>query len=203
MIDVTLGMDPELIVHAYTHGVFPMPLFDTKVVGWFSPMARGILPLDGLRVTRSLRKSAKRYAMTVDHAFDRVVAACADPVRPHGWINGEVAACYTELHRMGMAHSVEVWDAEGRLCGGLYGVGVGGLFAGESMFHDPEFGRDASKAALIALVERLTADGVRGRLLDVQWKTTHLETLGVVEMPRPTYLARVRQALRLPGPDWS
>lgn len=203
MIDATLGMDPATILDAYRQGVFPMPILDGHVVGWFSPMDRAILPLDELRVSRSLRKTAKRYTITVDEAFDRVLSACADPRRPHGWINDQVEECYTWLHREGVVHSVEAWDAAGRLCGGLYGVSLGGLFAGESMFHDPEFGRDASKAALIGLVERLTADGVAGRLLDVQWQTSHLASLGVVDVPRAAYLELLAQALTLPAPAWN
>lgn len=202
MIDVTLGMDRSLILEAYARGIFPMPILDTEVVGWFSPMKRAILPLDRLRVTRSLRKTAKRYTVTIDQAFDRVLASCADPRRPHGWINEEIAACYTGLHQEGIVHSVEAWDDQGRLCGGLYGLSLGGFFAGESMFHDPDIGRDASKAALMGLVDRLTSDGVGGRLLDVQWHTPHLASLGVVEVARPDYLSLLRTALPLPAPDW-
>lgn len=197
----TMGLTPELTLHAYRHGVFPMPL-GHGVVGWFSPMQRGILPLDGLRVTRSLRKSAKRFTVTTDRAFQDVLDRCADPDRPNGWIDEAIVWDYTELHRRGVVHSVEVWDSEGRLCGGLYGVGIGGLFAGESMFHDPVHGRDGSKVALIALVGVLTGDGVTGRLLDVQWRTNHLATLGVIEVPRQRYLRLLQAALELPAPDW-
>ncbi|WP_432559993.1 leucyl/phenylalanyl-tRNA--protein transferase [Granulicoccus sp. GXG6511] len=197
----TVELSPALILHAYRHGVFPMP-FAPGLIGWFSPMRRGILPLDGLRVSRSLRKSAKRYRLTVDQAFGQVLARCADPARPHGWIDEAIARNYAELHHAGIVHSVEAWDAEGRLCGGLYGVNMGGLFAGESMFHDPVHGRDASKAALIGLVDLLTADGVGGRLLDVQWRTDHLASLGVIEVPRDRYLELLSAALELPAPEW-
>jgi leucyl/phenylalanyl-tRNA--protein transferase len=191
--------DAELVLTAYRHGVFPMPT--GGAMGWYSPVFRGILPLDGLRVTRSLRKSAKHYAVRVDTAFDAVLDACADPTRPHGWIDDDVRRIYTELHRAGIVHSVEAWTPDGQLAGGLYGVSLGGLFAGESMFHDPEIGRDASKVALIGLVERLAADG-RPRLLDVQWQTPHLASLGAIEIERAEYLARLEQALPMPAPDW-
>lgn len=202
LIGASLGMDPWVIVEAYSKGAFPMPL-DGQLVGWYSPLRRGILPLDGLRVSRSLRKSAQRYRITVDQAFTEVLDRCGDPRRPHGWINGDIVEIYTCLHAREIAHSVEAWDAEGRLAGGLYGVSLGGLFAGESMFHDARWGRDASKAALIGLVARLSAAGARGRLLDVQWRTDHLASLGVIEVPRREYLARLELALQLPPPDWA
>ena len=163
-------------------------------IGWWSPDPRGILPLDGLHVSRSLRRSLGRFELTVDAAFDHVVAACADPRRSGRWITAEVAAAYGELHRLGWAHSVECWRGD-LLAGGLYGVAVNGLFAGESMFHRVP---DASKAALVGLVELLRADGDPRRLLDVQWRTEHLARLGVVEVPRAEYLARLRTALQCP-----
>ncbi len=201
-IGASVELTPELILHAYRHGAFPMP-FAPGLIGWFSPMLRGILPLGSLRVTRSLRKSARRYSLTVDMAFDQVLARCADPQRPHGWIDAAIADAYAALRELGFVHSIEAWDDEGRLCGGLYGVSIGGLFAGESMFHDPEHGRDASKVALMGLVDILTGDGETGRLLDVQWRTDHLATLGVTEVPRTHYLELLRCALALPAPDWA
>jgi leucyl/phenylalanyl-tRNA--protein transferase len=165
-----------------------------RPIGWWSPDPRGILPLDGLRVTRSLRKSARRFEVRVDTAFDDVVAACADPRRRGAWITRELAAAYAVLHRLGWAHSVECWR-EGRLAGGLYGVAVGGLFAGESMFHRET---DASKVALVALVAILRRDGDPRRLLDVQWRTEHLATLGVIDVPRQEYLRRLTAALTCP-----
>ena len=170
-------------------------------MGWWSPLRRAVLPLDGLRVTRSLRKMLPRYEIRVDTAFDAVLAACADPRRPNGWIDGDVARVYRQLHRRGVAHSVEAWR-EGQLVGGLYGVGLGGLFAGESMFHDPKGGRDASKAALVALVDRMVAAGPVDRVLDVQWRTEHLASLGVVEVDRADYVARLPAALARPEPIW-
>jgi leucyl/phenylalanyl-tRNA--protein transferase len=146
-------------------------------------------------VSRSLRQSAKRFQLSFDLAFADVVSACADPHRPGGWINSEIQAAYQRLFDLGWAHSVEVWR-DGNLVGGLYGVAIGGLFAGESMFHRE---RDSSKVALLALVE-LLQDDLDGRLLDVQWVTPHLASLGVVEVTRDAYLARLRRALALPLP---
>jgi leucyl/phenylalanyl-tRNA--protein transferase len=164
-------------------------------MGWWSPDPRGVLPLDGLRVSRSLGKACRRYELRVDTAFDEVIAACADPSREGRWITAEIMAAYSRLHALGWAHSVEAWDADG-LAGGLYGVAIGGLFAGESMFHHRT---DASKVALVGLVDLLRADGL-DRLLDVQWRTDHLATLGVVEIPRTEYLTRLQSALELPLP---
>jgi leucyl/phenylalanyl-tRNA--protein transferase len=151
-----------------------------------------VLPLDGLRVTRSLRRSARRFEIRVDTCFERVVRACADPSRSDGWITDDFVVAYTRLHRLGWAHSVEVFDGAGVLAGGLYGVKVNGLFSGESMFHRQ---RDASKVALMGLVELMRATGMY--LLDVQWSTDHLASLGVVEIPRPEYLRRLAAAVAL------
>lgn len=193
--------DADLVLAAYRSGVFPMPA-DGGLMGWFSPIDRGVLPLDALRVPRSLRKTAKRYEIRFDTAFDSVLAACGDPSREGAWIDDDIARVYRRLHDAGIVHSVEAWTEDEQLAGGLYGVSIGGLFAGESMFHDPEIGRDASKAALIGLVSLLTADGTRGRLLDVQWLTPHLESLGVIEIDRGDYLELLDDALQLPGPTW-
>jgi leucyl/phenylalanyl-tRNA--protein transferase len=163
-------------------------------IGWWSPVARGVLLPGGLRVTRSLRRSSRRYSATFDTAFGAVLEGCADPAREGRWITPEIAAAYTRLHELGWAHSVEVWDADGHLAGGLYGLAIGGLFAGESMFHRS---RDASKVALRALADRCFADGDPRRLVDVQWATTHLRTLGVIEISRQEYRARLATALRL------
>jgi leucyl/phenylalanyl-tRNA--protein transferase len=203
LIAVSREFSADLVLEAYRSGVFPMPV-RAGVMGWFSPLRRGVLPLDGLRVSRSLRKMTARYEVTVDCAFDQVLARCADPRRPGGWIDGRIRGTYLELHAAGVVHSLEAWDAAGRLAGGLYGVSLGGLFAGESMFHDPVRGRDASKVALVALVARLRAAGEPDRrLLDVQWCTPHLATLGVVEVSRTAYLQRLGDALTLATPDWS
>jgi leucyl/phenylalanyl-tRNA--protein transferase len=172
-------------------------------MGWWSPDPRAIVPLDGLRVSRSLRRSCPRFDVRVDTAFSEVVEACADRRRPGGWITAEIRDAYVELNRLGWAHSVEAWSRDdGSLCGGLYGVAIGGLFAGESMFHRRT---DASKVALVGLVERLhdvaaRGTGPEGRLLDVQWRTDHLATLGAVEVSRRSYLDLLAIALALPLP---
>ena len=160
------------------------------LLGWWSPNPRGILPLDGLRVTRSLRQSAKRYEVRVDTCFGDVIRRCADPSRESGWITKDFIKAYTTLHRLGWAHSVEVFDREGHLAGGLYGVRIHGLFAGESMFYVQ---RDASKVALMALVGLMRDSGMT--LLDVQWRTDHLASLGAIDVPRDQYLRLLRDAL--------
>jgi leucyl/phenylalanyl-tRNA--protein transferase len=200
LIAMSEVFDADLVLTAYRHGVFPMPT--GGAMGWYSPVERGVLPLAELRVTRSLRKAAKHFEIRVDTAFDRVLDACGDPSRPHGWIDDDVRRVYRELYAAGNVHSVEAWTRAGELAGGLYGVSIGGLFAGESMFHRPDIGRDASKVALLGLVDRLSAAGDE-RLLDVQWRTPHLASLGVIEIPREDYLARLERALHLPGPDWT
>jgi leucyl/phenylalanyl-tRNA--protein transferase len=167
-----------------------------EVLAWWSPDPRGIIPLDGLIVSRSLRRSCTRYTVTIDRAFEDVIDACGDPSRPGGWISREIRTAYVRLHRLGVAHSFEAWSREdGSLAGGLYGVALRGLFAGESMFHRQ---RDASKVALVSLVEALR--GNETAILDVQWVTPHLASLGAVEIPRATYLARLPAALEAPLP---
>ena len=191
LLSVGGDLEPETIVDAYRRGIFPMDVSGLPgVLGWWSPDPRGILPLDRLRVTRSLRQSAKRFTTRVDTCFDAVIRACADPSREDGWITAAFTAAYTRLHAMGWAHSIEVFDREGRLAGGLYGVAVGGLFAGESMFHRE---RDASKVALVALVELMREKDMP--LLDVQWCTEHLASLGAIAIPRAEYFRRLASAL--------
>lgn len=185
-------LDVSTVFAAYRLGMFPMHL-ETGELAWWSPDPRGILPLDGLRVTRSLSKSARRFQVTVDAAFVDVMRECADRRRDSGWITEEFVETYSALHDLGWAHSVEVWSAAGDLVGGLYGLEIGGLFAGESMFHRE---RDASKVALMALVDALRAGG-GDRLLDVQWRTDHLASMGAIDVPRAAYLARLDEALQL------
>ena len=191
---VGLGADlePGTLLAAYRSGLFPMPA-RRRVVAWWSPDPRGILPLGsgGLRVSRSLRKSCGRFEIRVNTAFEDVIEGCADRRRPGRWIDRDIIRAYRRLHDMGWAHSVETWDERGRLAGGLYGVAIGGLFAGESMFHRQT---DASKVALVGLVSLLRsrpagADGFAGggRLLDVQWATPHLVSMGAVEVSRSRY----------------
>ncbi|MDX1449957.1 MAG: leucyl/phenylalanyl-tRNA--protein transferase [Acidimicrobiia bacterium] len=187
-------MSPGTVLQAYRRGLFPMHLPDGRL-GWWSPHPRGILPLDGIRVTRSLRRSLRRYSVTVDTAFGEVLAGCADPGRPGAWINDEIRSAYSELHEMGWTHSVEAWSGD-RLVGGFYGVAIGGAFFGESMFHRE---RDASKVALVRFVKAFSAGG--GVLLDVQWATSHLRTLGAIEITRSDYLVRLADAVAQPLPD--
>ena len=193
LIGVGADNEPGTILAAYRAGLFPMPVEADELMGWWSPDPRGVLPLDRLKVSRSLRRSMREFEFRVNHAFPAVLAACADPTRPHGWIDEQIRGAYLTLHELGWVHSVEAWQ-DGRLVGGLYGVALGGLFAGESMFHRV---RDASKAALVALVEALD-DGV-DRLIDVQWQTAHLASLGAEEWPRARYLAGLPHLLAQPS----
>ena len=197
---VGADLEPGTILAAYRAGLFPMPV-DKRNLGWWSPTPRAILPLDdgdggGVVVSRSLRKSCRRFEIRVDTAFEDVIDACGDPGRAGRWITPAIRAAYVSLHRMGWVHSVEAWSRDdGSLAGGLYGVAIGGLFCGESMFHRAT---DASKVALVGLVSLLSpSDG----LLDVQWRTPHLGTLGVVEIPREDYVRRVGAAVEKPLPD--
>ena len=187
---------PATLVAAYRQGLFPMAVDGAEpVLGWWSPDPRGIVPLDGLRVTKSMRQSAKRYEVRVDTCFADVIRACGDPSRESGWITGDFIEAFTAMHHLGWAHSVEVFDRSGRLAGGLYGVRIHGLFAGESMFHRQ---RDASKVALMALVALMRETGMT--LLDVQWRTEHLASLGAVEVDRARYLALLAEALETTRP---
>lgn len=202
LIGIGADLAPGTILEAYRQGLFPMEVERGGPLGWWSPDPRGVLPLDGVRVSRSLRRAIGRFTVSVDSCFIEVMRACADSRRDHGWITEDFIEAYTHLHRLGWAHSVEVWNDAGELTGGLYGIECGGLFAGESMFHRD---RDASKVALVALIERLTVDqeavmlaGHGPRLLDVQWVTDHLASLGAIEIPRVAYLRRLTEVLALP-----
>ena len=179
---VAVGADlaPGTLLAAYRAGLFPMPM-DGRRIAWFSPDPRGIVPLDGLRVSRSLRRSMRRYDVMVDTRFGEVMRRCADPSRESGWITRQFVDAYTALHELGWAHSVETYRG-GELVGGLYGVRINGLFAGESMFQTAP---DASKVALVHLVDWLKAAGAT--LLDVQWTTPHLVSLGAVDVSRDRY----------------
>jgi leucyl/phenylalanyl-tRNA---protein transferase len=179
-----------LLVAAYEAGYFPMAMEDGSI-RWFSPDPRGILPLDGFHASKRLLRvvRSRRYSLTVNQAFRAVIEACAADRDEGTWIDAAIQASYVALHDAGLAHSVEVWR-DGALVGGLYGVAVRGAFFGESMFHRET---DASKVALHALVGRLRERGYR--LLDVQWLTPHLASLGAIEIPRDDYLARLHAAL--------
>lgn len=196
VVGMGADLEPATLLSAYRHGLFPMPGDPSMPMLWWSPDPRGVLPLDGLKVSRSLRASVRRTEVRVDTAFDEVIRSCADPRRPSGWIDEEIVTAYTRLHELGWAHSVEAWQ-DGVLVGGLYGVAIGGLFAGESMFHRVT---DASKVALVGLVELLRDEHAARRLVDVQWQTPHLASLGVVEVPRTRYLELLHDALTLPLP---
>ena len=183
-------IDPELLLQGYRLGVFPMAIEDDSIE-WFSPDPRAILPLEGFHVPHVLRRLLRRrvFTTTIDKAFSEVIAACAE--REDTWINPEIIESYTRLHELGNAHSVEAWK-EGRLAGGLYGVAVGGAFFGESMFYSVT---DASKIALVALVEHLRAR--KFALLDTQWLTPHLQQFGGIEISRNHYLRVLRRAVEL------
>jgi leucyl/phenylalanyl-tRNA--protein transferase len=191
---MTALLDPDLLLRAYAIGVFPMAdSRDAKEVFWVEPRRRAIIPLDGFRFSRSLRKTVRSgaFAVTRDTAFDEVVIRCSE--RQETWINGPIKEGFGELHRLGHAHSIECWQ-DGELVGGLYGVKLGGAFFGESMF---SLRRDASKVALAWLVARLRVGGYR--LLDCQFMTEHLRSLGAVEITQPAYVSMLSAALSSSG----
>jgi leucyl/phenylalanyl-tRNA---protein transferase len=197
LVGMGADLEPGTLLAAYRRGLFPMPSDDPGLgMLWWSPVQRGVPPLHGLHLSRSLRQSLRRMEVRVDTAFDEVIWACADPDRDGAWIDDDILAAYSRLHDLGWAHSVEAWQDDD-LVGGLYGVAVDGLFAGESMFHRV---RDASKVALVALVELLRDEHADRRVLDVQWNTDHLASLGVVSVPRPTSLRMLEQAAGVPLP---
>jgi len=188
-------LSSSLLVSAYSTGWFPMAVDDGEI-RWYSPDPRGVIPLDAFHIPSRLARviRAGRFRVEIDCRFEEVMRACAETDRNDEdagtWISEEIVASYLELHRRGLAHSVETW-LDDRLAGGLYGVALGGAFFGESMFHHVT---DASKVALAALVERLRTRGLR--LLDVQWVTPHLEQFGAIEIPRDVYMTRLEQALK-------
>lgn len=196
LVGVGGDLAPGTLLAAYRSGVFPMGLGEhgAKPMGWWSPDPRGVLLPGGVAVSRSLRRSCRHFEIRVDSAFEEVLERCASPHREGRWITPEIASAYAALHRLGWAHSVETWQG-GELVGGLYGVSIGGLFAGESMFHAVT---DASKVALVALAGLVFADRSPHRIIDVQWATPHLSTLGIEEMPRGEYLRRLGHALKEP-----
>jgi leucyl/phenylalanyl-tRNA--protein transferase len=198
-------LDPGTILAAYRSGLFPMRQ-TTGELAWWSPDPRGILRPDALRVSSSLRRACRRFEIRIDTAFEAVIDACAEREEgEYAWITDEVRQAYVALHHLGWAHSVEAWAMATpvdppKLAGGLYGVAIGGLFAGESMFHRL---RDASKVALVGLVEALVGPSgpePESRVVDVQWLTPHLASLGAVEIPRDAYLEALKHALELPVP---
>ena len=196
LVELEADLEPSTVIDAYRRGLFPMGISELEgLLGWWSPNPRGILPLDRLRVTRSMRQSAKRFEVRIDTCFEKVIRACGDPSRESGWITDDFINAYTAMHRLGWAHSVEVFDREGTLAGGLYGVRINGLFAGESMFY---LQRDASKVALMALVDVMRRSEMT--LLDVQWRTDHLQSLGAIDVTRAEYLKLLAGALQTAVP---
>jgi leucyl/phenylalanyl-tRNA---protein transferase len=188
-----MKLTPHLLINAYAQGIFPMAQEDGEIY-WYDPDPRAILPLDAFHLPRSLARTLRQggFQVRFDTAFREVITACAEPApgRELTWINDEIIESYYELHTLGFAHSVETW-IEGNLAGGLYGVSLGGLFAGESMFSRAT---DGSKIALVYLVEHLRRQGFV--LLDVQFMTPHLRRFGVIEISRRQYKKRLDQALR-------
>jgi leucyl/phenylalanyl-tRNA--protein transferase len=182
-------LESDTLLYAYTHGMFPM-FVNKRNLAWWSPVDRGVIPLDGLRITRSMRKSAQKFTCTINQAFTEVMTLCGSMRTDGNWITREFIDAYSDLHDEGHAHSVEVWNEAGELVGGLYGVRINRFFAGESMFH---IQTDASKVALMHLVELMTLDGME--LLDTQWRTEHLETLGCIAIPREEYLQLLASAI--------
>lgn len=192
---VTLGADlkPETLIDSYKHGIFPMhiQIENKREIGWWSPQQRGILPLNKINVSSSLKKSMKKYFVTFDQDFDAVIEGCGDDKRPKGWINKDIKTAYKKLFDLGYVHSVEVWNKKDELVGGLYGVEVNGLFAGESMFHKQT---DASKTAMVYLVNQLKEAGGE-RIFDVQWQTPHLKSMGVVKISRAKYISLLPEVM--------
>jgi leucyl/phenylalanyl-tRNA---protein transferase len=187
----------ETVISAYVRGIFPWPHDDAEML-WFSPDPRTILPVAGLHIPRRLQRTIRggRFRVTLDAAFERVIAGCAD--RPEGtWITPRMIDSYVRLHELGWAHSFEVWSLDGNLAGGLYGVAVGSMFGAESMFHRVT---DASKVAMVAMMEHAERIGVT--LIDIQVLTEHTERMGGIEVSREEYLRRLREALGREV-DWS
>jgi leucyl/phenylalanyl-tRNA--protein transferase len=198
LVGVGADLEPGTVLMAYRAGLFPMGVGENggPPTGWWSPDPRGVLLPGMVRVSRSLRKSLRHFEVRVDTAFSEVIAACADPSREGRWITPGITAAYTRLHALGWAHSVEAWR-DGELQGGLYGLAIGGLFAGESMFHRAT---DASKCALVGLSDLVFADADPRRIIDVQWVTPHLASMGVTAIPRSDYVGRLGLSLSLPAP---
>ncbi|MEK6630865.1 MAG: leucyl/phenylalanyl-tRNA--protein transferase [Acidobacteriota bacterium] len=183
---------PQLLIAAYQAGYFPMAMDDGEIQ-WFSPDPRGVLPIESFHASRRLLRAIRsgRFSITMDQAFPRIMQACAADRDEGTWISRKILDSYQALHDLGLAHSVEVWHG-GELAGGLYGVSLNGAFFGESMFHRVS---DASKVALWALTGLLRQRGYR--LLDIQWLTPFLATVGAIELPRDEYLERLQTALRI------
>jgi leucyl/phenylalanyl-tRNA--protein transferase len=189
-------LSPEWLLDAYRHGIFPWPMWENEPVAWWSPDPRAIIELDGLHISRRLHRTLRsgRFQATIDRDFDGVIHGCARSPGRRGntWLTKSMIAAYRQMHELGHAHSLEVWH-EGRLAGGTYGMGIGGVFAAESMFYRV---RDASKVAIAYLVAHLRDRGYT--LLDIQQWTPHSGSMGAVEISRVEYLRRVASAVELP-----
>ena len=188
--------DSEVLLAAYRLGMFPMPYEidgQDSAIGWWSPAERAIFKPSDIVVSTSLSRAFKKFTITMDRNFAAVIQACGDPARPSGWINQEVIDSFCGLHQLGIAHSVEVWNLNGDLVGGLYGLDLGGVFAAESMFHNES---NASKVALAYLGQQLS-DG-SGRIIDTQWQTPHLASMGATTMSRSQYCGQLPDLLLLP-----
>ena len=192
MLRVPADLSVDCLLSAYGTGYFPMPV--RRRLAWFSPNPRGVFIPGHMRVTKSLRRSIRNYEIRVDSAFGEVISACGDPARPLGWINRAIIESFTAMHHAGHAHSIEAWDDDG-LAGGLYGVSIGGFFAGESMFYRRP---DASKVALVALADIMKT--VPGSVIDTQWTTDHLVSLGAFDVTRNDYAELLDRALQQPKP---
>ena len=198
LVGIGADLEPGTVLMAYRAGLFPMGVGEggNEPIGWWSPDPRGVLLPGQVRISRSLRKSLSHFDIRIDTAFSEVMQGCADRSRQGSWITPAITLAYRRLYELGWAHSVEAWR-DGELFGGLYGLALGGLFAGESMFHRAT---DASKCALVGLADLVFADRDSRRMIDVQWATPHLVSLGITEIPRTDYLARLECALRVPVP---
>lgn len=198
VVGVGADLEPETLLTAYSAGIFPMPVEPGGPLAWWSPDPRAVIPVAPMHISRSLRRSMRRLTFSVDAAFADVVDGCADPARPFGWIDRQMRTAYVRMHELGWAHSVEIWNEDRALVGGLYGIGIGAFFAGESMFHRQT---DASKTAVAILLRLL--EGVEVSLFDVQWMTPHLASLGAMEVSRTEYLRRLGAAIDQPTPGAS
>ena len=187
--------DPEVLLTAYRTGLFPMPYEidgQESAIGWWSPEPRAVFYPDEIHISNSMKSAMNKFKVTVDVDFEAVIRACGNPERESGWINEDVVSAFTSLHISGVAHSIEVWDLDGKLAGGLYGLELGGLFAGESMFHSTT---NASKVALIHLAGLLN-DGL-GRVIDTQWMTDHLKSMGAKPINRREYCQKLPKLLEI------
>lgn len=189
---MTQNLTPEMVLQGYSMGIFPMAdSEDLDAIYWYEPTMRGIIPLDGLKVSKSLKQTLRsgKFHVTINESFGQVMRCCSN--RESKWISDGIIEVYTELYELGFGYSFETRNAQNELVGGLYGIALGKAFFGESMFH---LERDASKVALVALVEWMNQNGFM--LLDTQYLTDHLKSLGGIEIPQKVYLAKLLEALK-------